>query len=722
MDDKEKDFMPDDVEKKNDSLLSDDIPLDEPSDFVDESVDTVPPATEDGFSERAEKDEPSDPVTTEDENEDKDMNEKEEKEETAAGVDDDTPVIDESETAIPDAEEMNEALKPKLKETSVKKKKRIIIAVVSAVVIVAIVLAIALPIYFVNKDKIFVKSAEDFMNYDEGKYFVLDKDVTVDGDLTISRAYNIDLNGHSLIVNGTLKYDEGADTEKTIYIGTKKGDSFIAKGLLQATTIEFATPNAGVVLASSVTVGTMSIDAKTFTLSSSAQANGTVTVKAEKADINGSIAFGEGENAKFVANYVTELNVNANVSSAIELKYSTMTLAKNATVGSVALNSASRAAIYGAVTDGISTLTGAAETPATPDEGETTDENAGTDTLADEALNNVVVLIGTDFTCPTISGINTVAIERRSGLSVDLYNCSVVKYIDRLAAPVDINIDERSDGSLVAVASKVQNAQGYAFRIDGGDWIDIDTNEFNITSQLTSQTGTHRIEVYAKGNYSYSDPFALGESSTLYVDGEATTCEYTYRIQLSTPSNLNVTTSTVEGKQVYTLTFDKVAFATGYEYYVNGTKYTFTPEGDNAVVSIDITDKLTTAGAYAIRVVATADSADILTSKAAMTSTIKLEKLLTPTLSATLQDDNRTLLTISTTEGVSTTYLVTYQAKATDGSITTVTLITTNTTVYLEGLAKGDTITVTAQTSGYYTESDPSSIIVSAQAEAQPEQ
>lgn len=713
MDDKEKDFMPDDVEKENDALLSDDISLDEHSDFVDEPVDDVPPAKEESLSESEDKEVIPETATTEDEKEDNEKKE-EEKEDKATDSDEDTPVIDESETAVPGAEEMNEALKPKLKETSVKKKKRIIIAVVSAVVIVAIVLAIALPIYFVNKDKIFVKSAEDFMNYDEGKYFVLDKDVTVDGDLTISRAYNIDLNGHSLVVNGTLKYDEGADTETTIYIGTKKGDSYIAKGLLQATTIEFATPNAGVVLASSVTVGTMNIDAKTFTLSSSAQANGTVTVKAEKANINGAIAFGEGENAKFVANYVAELNVNANVSSAVELNYSTLNLAKNATVGSLALNSASRAAVYGAVTNGITSLSETEETPSTP-------ENAGVDTLADET-HNVVVLIGTDFTCPTVNGINTVAIERRSGISVDLYNCSVVKYIDRLAAPVDINIDERSDGSLVAVASKVQNAQGYAFRIDGGEWINVDGNEFNITSQLTSQTGTHRIEVYAKGNYSYSDPFALGESSTLYVDGATATCEYTYRIQLATPSNLNVTLSTVDGNNVYTLTFDKVAFATGYEYYVNGTKYTFAPENDDAVVSIDITDKLTSAGAYAIRVVATADSADILTSKAAMTSTIKIDKLLTPTLSATKQEDGRTLLTISTTEGVSTTYLVTYEAKAQDGGTKTVTLITTNTSVYLEGLAAGDTITVTAQTSGYYTESDPSTITVSAQTEAQPEQ
>lgn len=688
---------------KKDSLLSDDIPLDAPSDFVDEPS-TVEPAPEKGetlYSADA------DSAAEEKPQEDKDMDE-----EKTVAAEDDTPVIDES-APVPDAEEMNEALKPKLKETSIKKKKRIIIAVVAAVLVVAITLGIALPIYFVNKDKIFVKSAEDFANYNDGTYFVLEKDVTVDGDLTIDRLYNIDLNGHTLVVNGVLTVDSG--TEGTLYIGTKKGKEYIAKGLLQADTLVISTANADVNLASSVTVNTMTVTAKTFTLSSSAQANGTVTLNAPTANINGSVSFGEGENAKLVANGATALNVNADVSSAVEINSTTMYLAKNATVGSLAVDSASRAAIYGNVSGEISSVA-IAETPS--DEATATADESETQTPS----VNTVVLLGTDYSCPTVRNIGVLAIERRSGLAIDVYNCGEVKYIDRLASPVDINIDERSDGSLVAVASKVQSAQGYAFCVDGGEWVTVETNEYDITSQLTSQTGTHRIEVYAKGNYSYDAPFDLGEGSRLYLDGGTTACEYTYQIQLATPSNLNVSVSTVEGKQVYTLTFDKVAFATGYDYYVNGTKYTFKPETDDALISIDVSDKLAGAGAYAIRVVATADSADILTSKAAMTSTVKIEKLSTPTLSATVQEDGRTLLTIQTTEGVSTTYTVTYNERKEDGTLSAVTLVTSNTTLYIEGLIAGDSITVVAEASGYYTQSDPSTVAVSAYVAPSPEQ
>ena len=211
MDDKEKDLEKTEVSEK-DALLADDIPLDGNSDFSDDAVASDYLAEDDSnlFSGEEKPAEREEEISAEDR-----FVEEEKKDE-----DDDTPVIDES-APVPGAEEMQEALKPRLKETSVKKKKRIIIAVVAAVLVVAITLGIALPIYFVNKDKIFVKTAEDFANYNDGKYFVLDKDVTVNGDLTIERLYNIDLNGHTLTVNGKMTISAG--NEGTLYIGTKKG-------------------------------------------------------------------------------------------------------------------------------------------------------------------------------------------------------------------------------------------------------------------------------------------------------------------------------------------------------------------------------------------------------------------------------------------------------------------------------------------------------------------
>ena len=146
MDDKERDF--DTVENGNESLLGDDIQLDAPSDFVDET-----PVAEDAPAEKTtlfsseETEKPAKEQTEESETAETEQEEKTESEQTEDQPvsDEDTPVLDEN-APVPGAEEMNEALKPKLKESSVKKKKRIIIAVVAAVLVVAITLGIALPI------------------------------------------------------------------------------------------------------------------------------------------------------------------------------------------------------------------------------------------------------------------------------------------------------------------------------------------------------------------------------------------------------------------------------------------------------------------------------------------------------------------------------------------------------------------------------------------------
>ena len=99
-----------------------------------------------------------------------------------------------------------------------------------------------------------------------------------------------------------------------------------------------------------------------------------------------------------------------------------------------------------------------------------------------------------------------------------------------------------------------------------------------------------------------------------------------------------------------------------------------------------------------------------------MTSTVITEKLQTPTLTATTQEDGSVVLTMSTTENVFTPYLVQYTELQQDGSKKVVTIVTTNTTVTLTGLTAGDTITVTAQANGYYTTSDAASVAVTAYA------
>lgn len=612
----------------------------------------------------------------------------------------DTPVIDEN-APVPSAEEMQEALKPKLKEKTTKKK-RIIIATVAVFLVIAITLSIALPIYFVNKDKIFVKSAEDFLNYNDGTYFVLKNDIVVEGDLTIDRDYNIDLAGHSLVVNGTFTYTTGK--EANVYIGTKKGKEYTQSGLLQAKNFVIDAVSSTVNLMSSLTVDTMTANAKELNLPSSLQANGTVDVTAQKFNVSGNMSFGTGEAANLTVRNCPEFNLSSDVASSVMLYGTTLRMESNAKVNELVFRDDSRSVVFGEIRNSASSEIQKQETPEQPAAEITTgDDRVGT-----------LVLLGS-YSCPTVRNVKTVAMERKNGVSINVYNCATVKYIDRLQTPVDVNVDEREDGTLMAVAANVQNAQSYMFRIDGNEWVDNATNEFNITAQLTSQTGSHNIEVYAKGNFSYDNPFAL-DAEKLYLDSTPIKCEYTYQIQLATPSNLRVTVNTTAEGTSYILSFDRVAFATKYSYAINGTTYEYKPENlEEARINIDITDKLTTAGAYSIRIIAKADSADILQSKAAMTSTIKEQKLDTPTVSAMMDESGTTVtLTLSTTEGVNTTYLVTYTVTDAEGQAKQITLVTTNTTLSLSGLKAGDTITVIAQANGYYTESDPATATVSA--------
>ena len=57
---------------------------------------------------------------------------------------------------------------------------------------------------------------------------------------------------------------------------------------------------------------------------------------------------------------------------------------------------------------------------------------------------------------------------------------------------------------------------------------------------------------------------------------------------------------------------------------------------------------------------------------------------------------------------------MTYNERKEDGTVSAVTLVTSNTTLYIEGLVAGDSVTVVAEASGYYTQSDASTVAVSA--------
>lgn len=583
------------------------------------------------------------------------------------------------------------------KKMSPRQKKRVAIACVAAVLVVAIVLGIALPIYFINKDKIFVSSAEDFLNYDDGTYFVLEDDLTVDGDVTIARGYALDLNGHTLIVNGTLTFDNPGTGETSV--GTLKKGAWTGAGSIDADNVVIVAPSGSFRLCAPLTVGNLSTSEGTragkLFFDGSIVCNGTMSVSATEAAFGANVSFGEGDAAQAVFTDVDSLTINGAMTSAVEdaparVTMDDVTARINAggAIDELTLKGGSKVVSFGAIE------TARSENGETPD---------------------TLVLVD-NFTCGAVIDVAELAIELRDGNDVNVTYTDgdgAPTYIRRLETPLDINVNPDTD-KLVAAVSEVGGAIGYQFSVDGGEWLSAEngSHEYDITELLRSNTGTHTISARAAGNYSYDAPFNLDpdgdgvKSEFLYLNGESISCEYVYQIVLSTPTGLTITEEAgADGATNYVLTFANVSFADYYSVHVNGVDIGRQDTSDGEFMSVTLSGLKV--GSNSIRVTAHSDNPDILPSDEAMTSLIVQSKLALTAESVNAVYDSATELTtvtITAPEGA-TVFKVEYILTDSQGAAQKATLYTSSTSVNIRGLSSG-TITVTAIAGGYYADSD----------------
>lgn len=590
------------------------------------------------------------------------------------------------------------------KKMSPRQKKRVAIACVAAVLVVAIVLGIALPIYFINKDKIFVSSAEDFLNYDDGTYFVLEDDLTVDGDVTIARGYALDLNGHTLIVNGTLTFDNPGTGETSV--GTLKKGAWTGAGSIDADNVVIVAPSGSFRLCAPLTVGNLSTSEGTragkLFFDGSIVCNGTMSVSATEAAFGANVSFGEGDAAQAVFTDVDSLTINGAMTSAVEdaparVTMDDVTARINAggAIDELTLKGGSKVVSFGAIE------TARSENGETPD---------------------TLVLVD-NFTCGAVIDVAELAIELRDGNDVNVTYTDgdgAPTYIRRLETPLDINVNPDTD-KLVAAVSEVGGAIGYQFSVDGGEWLSAEngSHEYDITELLRSNTGTHTISARAAGNYSYDDPFNLDpdgdgvKSEFLYLSGESISCEYVYQIVLSTPTGLTITEKAgADGATNYVLTFANVSFADYYSVHVNGVDIGRQDASDGEFMSVTLSGLKV--GSNSIRVTAHSDNPDILPSDEAMTSLIVQSKLALTAESVNAVYDSTTELTtvtITAPEGA-TVFRVEYTLTDSQGAAQKATLYTSSTSVNIRGLSSGSEITVTAIAGGYYADSDAITINV----------
>ena len=113
-------------------------------------------------------------------------------------------------------------------KSSPKKKKLITILIAVAVLAVVILVSVLTPILVINAPKVLISSAEDFAKpiKDKKELYYLEKDITVDGDLTLG--LNVDLNKKTLTVNGNLTLENPKGGAMTL--GVKSGKEYTLGG------------------------------------------------------------------------------------------------------------------------------------------------------------------------------------------------------------------------------------------------------------------------------------------------------------------------------------------------------------------------------------------------------------------------------------------------------------------------------------------------------------
>ena len=582
----------------------------------------------------------------------------------------------------------------KLKEP-MSKKKKIAIIVISVVAFIALFSVVFFPLYFCYiQGRIHVYDASDFVPQD-GKRFVLEKDIVVDADLDLSSSTcSIDLQGHNLTVNGTLTIGKN---DTTIQVGTLKKGDYTQKGLLKVGTLNVTSETGALDIASSLIVSSaLNVNAKSVNLNTVTLTGG-ANITAESFVVNGPFAV-SSDTTTLVLTNCAQATFNDEVGANIfTINDSNVVLNAKVKANNLVLNDNSSLICRGEV----KSVSGG---------------------------KKVAMMKG--HNCPTYENVNILAIYDAFNDTYTATNCTKIVYLETLPTPVDFFVSEEG-GVFQAICAKVDkyDAIKYRFFFDAKQYDDSIYNYVDITGDLKAAgAATHKLQAYALGNYDFAtlETQTLENGQTLYLDCETpATLDYSYTLKLSTPTkvatrdyelNAYIEFDSVEFADYYVVTIDKETkvvltnltrdefIAThadiASQYGNNVVQYT-SQFGHNAA---PITSQLSALGFHSLRLVACSFASEIETSKEAMTSykTTKQILLVESDVTATSKQNN---------DG---TYTNTVSiANCEDGKVFVITIggkdiRISNSKTYTfitETSMVGEKVTVKAEAYGYYTES-----------------
>lgn len=537
--------------------------------------------------------------------------------------------------------------------TKEEKKKRIIIYSVTAVLLAAIIIcSIVIPIVIINKDKIFVGKAEDFMNVDDGKYYVLTDDISVDGDLTLPRPYSIDLAGHTLSVSGTLKYESNADESQNIVLGMKdKKDSF-AEGVIDVGNLVIDT--AGNLEVNAVLNSrNMSLNAKNITFVTGVKVNDALVLSGGEIVFEDNLIF--GENGTATLNGVRFLGLRKEARADFYINASKMLMTGGTVIKSATLDGDSEIRVYGTV-------------------------------LGDIIGGRLVVMTKTG-SAASIAGCHTLWLHDDSNVGNIETKGMIIEQIKELKAPPTLNVSNENGKILLSIKT-VAHAKRYSVVIGDSKFI-VKASESDvivktdITDYVSTGIGNIRISVTAMGGES--------EDTDLIVPSIPTVLNYTHEIKLTTPTNAKI----VNDNGVYTLSFDSVNFANKYRIEINGNLF------ETTETTYDITSELAKPGSYSVYIQAVnTENAAIKNSEKALTGIDVYKAFDLPGLQQINNDDGTVAINI--TAPLAKIIEITY----TDAEGTVVTRrMQVRDTVELGRLTVGTEVKVRLIGYGYYTDS-----------------
>ncbi len=444
---------------------------------------------------------------------------------------------------------------------SPKKKKIVTILIAIAVVAVVALVAILTPILVINAPKILISEAEDFIKKpvkDKKELYYLQKDVTVDGDLTLG--LNVDLNKKTLTVNGVLTLEAPKGGEMTL--GVKSGDQYKIGGKIKAQTLVIKNAEKVTIYTNVVSLEVEFDHVGQANVIGSLQANKRFDVKSSKVVFD-ELAFSDNSDTgesdwKIETMNAVNSDIEFNKAVNINLNLQNTKVRANSDIKNAILDNTSEIRLFGAVYNDMNSkelgsITGGKLVYVSGKEAFALIDSAAVvwiDRNASGIIKNPGKLNYIDF----LERPQFAVIERE-GSSAQLELSSV----DALATKVLVTIDNAPDEGVIVFDIKNDNIS----KDDGF--------VFNLGDKLNS-VGTHTIKIVLRSD----EPEFIKDSDPYFT-------EHTHYITLDKVGGAKV----VPTGDKYVLQFTAVDFAETYEVVFDGVMVVLKNDGKKGGESIE---------------------------------------------------------------------------------------------------------------------------------------